>query len=288
MLFRSINQSYCEVSAIEAGIADLPLEWVTNTARPGERIIAPALSFAIRRVGKDELILFDLGIRKDWENISPTFGERMRELTFGISVPQDVIEGLAQGGARPEAVTHIVLSHLHFDHVGDPRAFPHAEFVLGGASRALLAANPDGMVPQGLLPAARTRFLDDPARWPPLGPFAHALDLFGDGAMYVVDAPGHVPGHINLLARTSPDGAWVLLAGDSAHDRRLLTGEAGIARHGPFGCAHVDCAEAEAHLARIRELMEMPRVRVLLAHDTPWWKENQGKAGFWPDVIQSL
>ena len=47
--------------------------------------------------------------------------------------------------------------------------------------------------------------------------------------LYVVDAgDGHVAGHINVLARTSEDGGWIYLAGDSAHDRRLLTGPLNI------------------------------------------------------------
>ena len=75
-----------------------------------------------------------------------------------------------------------------------------------------------------------------------------------------------------MLARTSADGAWVYLAGDAAHDWRLVRGEVAIAERkvpgspGTFACAHVDRAGAEAHIARMRELLSVPRLRLLLAH----------------------
>lgn len=46
-----------------------------------------------------------------------------------------------------------------------------------------------------------------------------ALDYFGDGSFYILDAPGHAIGHVHALARThaSPDAAFVHLAADSIH-----------------------------------------------------------------------
>ncbi|KAI1792448.1 hypothetical protein LXA43DRAFT_1060712 [Ganoderma leucocontextum] len=52
----------------------------------------------------------------------------------------------------------------------------------------------------------------------------------GERRMDVVKTDtGTRPG--NLLARTAADGGWVFLAVDSAHDWRLLTGEAGMGLH---------------------------------------------------------
>lgn len=82
-------------------------------------------------------------------------------------------------------------------------------------------------------------------------------------------------GHINVLARTSPDGKWVFLAGDSAHDTRILTGEKSMAHFpgsdGKLTCAHVDEEKAVDHIHRITQLPE--NVKVCLAHD-PSWKES--------------
>ena len=84
----------------------------------------------------------------------------------------------------------------------------------------------------------------------------------------------------------------MLLGGDSAHHWRLVTGESRIAdvdlTGRPGGCCHVDKKAAERHLERMREFMGLPRTRVLLAHDEPWYKENRDGEAFWPGKIPSV
>jgi len=129
-------------------------------------------------------------------------------------------------------------------------------------------------------------------QWKPLGPFPNALDFFGDGSLYIVDAPGHLPGHVNILARTSADGGWVYLAGDSAHHWRLITGEAKVAvsydQSGNMICAHADKEVADITIGRIQVLYKMPRVKIMLAHALQWWQENKGGSSFFPGHIESL
>lgn len=43
-----------------------------------------------------------------------------------------------------------------------------------------------------------------------------ALDYFGDGSFYLLDAPGHALGHLVALARTTPD-TFMLFTGDVYH-----------------------------------------------------------------------
>ncbi|KAI8975865.1 Metallo-hydrolase/oxidoreductase [Trametes punicea] len=287
------DQAYCNVSALEAGRIQIPLDWAIDTAKEGEKVVVPALSFLLRHTKNGDLFVFDLGIRKDIERLPPAYHKRISLMGFKMDVPEDAADALAKGGLAPMDITHVCYSHIHFDHIGDSRPYTRATFLVGEGARALVAdgwpKNPDSLFAQDLLPEGRTRFLD-PADWPSLGPFPHALDFYGDGSLYVVDAgPGHLPGHINVLARTSSDGGWIYLAGDSAHDRRLVTGEARIPTHPTYGCAHRDAEAAAEHLARIRKLMETyPRVRVILAHDREWYEVNKGGRAYWPGVIDSL
>jgi glyoxylase-like metal-dependent hydrolase (beta-lactamase superfamily II) len=109
------------------------------------------------------------------------------------------------------------------------------------------------------------------------------------GMVYVVDAAGHLPGHVTLVVRTSADGGWILLGGDSAHHWNLITGESNIADGLPLfggGCAHTDKKAAELNIQRIREFLKLPRTRVILAHDEPWYKANKDTS-FWPAQIKS-
>lgn len=98
----------------------------------------------------------------------------------------------------------------------------------------------------------------------------------------IVDAPGHLPGHVNILAKTSEDHQ-VYLAGDACHDRRLLTGEKEIGEwndvHGHVCCIHADRKEAEATIERIRQL-ERAGVEIIFAHDVEWENDPANKARF--------
>lgn len=176
--------------------------------------------------------------------------------------------------------------------IGDHAPFKNATFILGGDGKASLAngypGNPDSFTLTASTPAERTRFLGDADFAASIGPFPRAHDLFGDGAAYIIDTPGHCPGHVTLLARTSADGAWLYLGGDVAHDTRLLTdGETQIARAAASGapyCMHSRPELATIDIGRVRELVKMPRVEFLIAHDWQWYVENKGKA-FLPDRL---
>lgn len=124
-------------------------------------------------------------------------------------------------------------------------------------------------------------------QWKPLAHFPHTIDFFGDGSLYLVDAPGHLQGHLNMLARTGP-GKWVYLGGDACHDRRILTGEVGIAEwendEGKRCCIHVDREQAEETIERIRmaERVKGADVEVVLAHDVEWAEDEGNRGRFWP------
>jgi glyoxylase-like metal-dependent hydrolase (beta-lactamase superfamily II) len=215
---------------------------------------------------------------------------------FVANVPQDVCESLRKGGLEPKDVETIVLSHLHFDHVGNPSRFPGATFVVGGASRDQLASGFKHDSFQALLlsasfPLERTRFLSLCDFKCSIGPFPRAMDYFGDGSLYLIDAAGHLAGHINVLARTSATGSWIYLAGDSAHDVRILSGEKEVAfttdpsSGAVTQCAHSDKDQAIEHIGRVRELMKVRGVLVLLAHDWKWFEDNKGGPAFFPGTI---
>ena len=125
--------------------------------------------------------------------------------------------------------------------------------------------------------------------WQPLHKlFTHAINIFGDGSLYIIHAPGHLPGHINVLARTG-QGKSVYLAGDACHDIRLFHGTHKIAtwedNTGNECCIHVDRAAAEETIARIRNVARGGDVEVVFAHNPEWEEKAKEEGRFWPGAL---
>ena len=110
-------------------------------------------------------------------------------------------------------------SHLHWDHIGDPTPFVNAEIVLGSDAKVLLEdtwpSNHQSVI-TALPPNMKAEFVDfaEPKKYQrvaPWGPYDRAVDLYDDGSFYLVDSPGHIPGHLAAAARIA--GAVVPVAG---------------------------------------------------------------------------
>lgn len=270
-------------------------------ADPGEEKLVPSLAFLVTHAQTGERLLFDLGIRRDINTLPPTAAQDAASFIGNWKLEEaveNVTHALAKGDLKPEDISRICLSHCHFDHIGNPALYANARFLVGERTREIL----EGGYPEGpksefasdLLPADRTDHLQfSGEKCVRVGPFERALDLYGDGALYIVDTPGHLPGHVSVLARTSADGAWLLLAGDLAHDCRLLQGTAKIVSvtvQGPNGeqvvdCAHADKPAAERTIAAVQEFMKLEKTEVIIAHDAEWYALNKGGEAFWPGNI---
>lgn len=57
--------------------------------------------------------------------------------------------------------------------------------------------------------------------WEKFGPFTKALDYFGDGSFWIIQAPGHMPGNLCAVVKLE-DGEWVLLGSDCCHSRYVI------------------------------------------------------------------
>lgn len=186
--------------------------------------------------------------------------------------------------------------------VGTSSDFPRAEFIVGAGTMHVLANGAGPHYPAEIfnkdeLPAERTFELPSADSstsliaslqqtghvWQPLGPFPAAVDYFGDGSLYIVDTPGHITGHVNLLARTEPK-TWVFLGGDCCHDTRILSGESGIAMyddgHGRLRSVHMNTEQATSSLDRIKSLkanVKDENIEIVIAHDKGWMEKNPGR-----------
>jgi len=76
-----------------------------------------------------------------------------------------------------------------------------------------------------------------------------AIDFFGDGSLYFLDAPGHAVGHINALARTStnPD-TFIYMGGDSYHHAAELRPSENVPLPNPVEVANLNPYPCPAEL----------------------------------------
>jgi glyoxylase-like metal-dependent hydrolase (beta-lactamase superfamily II) len=125
------------------------------------------------------------------------------------SADKPLLPQLAAAGYKPSDITYFALSHYHADHTGNANAFAGATWITQKAERDFMfGEKPEGIIQPATysaLKGAKTRILNN-----------EDFDVFGDGTVRLISAPGHTPGHQVLLVRLAKRGP-VLLAGDLYH-----------------------------------------------------------------------
>ncbi|KAK3720369.1 hypothetical protein LTR37_003780 [Vermiconidia calcicola] len=258
---------------------------------------------------RPERIVFDLGIKRDMSQYADGMQDHLSKRQPIINLP-DTKASLENGGLdSTKDVDFVMLSHTHWDHIGMPADYPNSKFVVGSGTLHTVTNGapyyPASMFEKDPLPLDRTtEFPPAPGSsakdlacaesqqtshtWQQISTINHAIDFFGDGSVYIVDAPGHLQGHMNLLARLGPD-KWGYLGGDCCHDSRIITGEKEIAiygdGHGGTRSVHSNLPLAKDTIAMIQEFIRVNEGKVewIIAHDKGWAEKNQSR--FFPGKL---
>ncbi|KAL7788377.1 Metallo-hydrolase/oxidoreductase [Trichoderma ceciliae] len=220
------SDSTASVSLIDTGIRiRAPVSVFLMPSISGhEYIDCPAFSFLIENKTTGRRLLFDLGMRADWENLSPTIVQMIKRRGFEMAVKgcTNVSQVLESEGVALNSIEGVVWSHWHFDHTGDISAFPSSTALIVGPGfkKSFLPGfpeNQDGVILETDYRNRDINEIDFHGRQYTLslGRFK-AFDYFGDGSFYLLDGPGHAIGHMCALARTTPT-TFVFLGGDTCH-----------------------------------------------------------------------
>ena len=172
---------------------------------------------------------------------------------FSVSLTRTLPEELADVGVKPDNIAIVGISHDHFDHLGQAAAFPKAKLLIGAGDWAALKASPP---PFGVDPSLVAPWISGGSA---VDPVSGDRDVFGDGSVTMIAAPGHTPGHHALLVRLAGRGN-VMLSGDVAHFRENYESD------GVPGF-NTDRADTLASLARFKGLAKNLKATVIIQHD---------------------
>jgi N-acyl homoserine lactone hydrolase len=171
-----------------------------------------------------------------------------------VKLAPTLVSQLASAGYEPSDVTHLALSHYHWDHTADANLFAGAQWLVPKLEHdKMFAADPPG----GTRPETYTALKN--ARTTLLTSREH--DVFGDGTVVIRQASGHTEGHSVLyvkLAKTGP----VVLSGDLYHypaERRLN-------RVPTF---EVSEAETQAARTELDDFLRRTSAQLWIQHDLP-------------------
>lgn len=168
--------------------------------------------------------------------------------------PAELLQKL---GIRVDDVGHVVLSHMHLDHIGNAYLFPNAHFSVarreydfwtgGGADKELLATAVDRA------DISYVRYLHETGR-------LHLVDDRQDvfPGLSVTCVGGHTPGQ--MIAEIQSGAGSVVLASDASHFYEEFQSDR------PFWL-FTDMVDMYAGYERLRELDSMPGVTVVPGHD---------------------
>ena len=187
-------------------------------------------------------------------------GDKIAETPQGIdlpggqihfSVPQTVASQLEEIGLAPADITFVSFSHLHVDHAGNANMFPSSTWILNSNEIAWATATP---TPFGVDPSlfsgyktAKTKMIDGD------------YDVFGDGTVRILKAPGHTPGHAVLELKLKKAGV-VILSGDLYHRHENRTFQR-------VPTYNYDRADTLASIDRIERIVKNTKARFVVQHD---------------------
>ncbi|KAH8685066.1 hypothetical protein BGZ61DRAFT_356240 [Ilyonectria robusta] len=218
-----LDQSHttCSLSIIDTTCSlTVPADTLVEPVIRGHELMNfPTFAFLITHSVLGKQILFDLGCRKDFWNLPPPISEVIDAKVPGIRVDKNLVDILTDGGIDVDNIDAAIISHHHYDHIGDPSTFPRTMALLVGPgfSDEFLPGYPTTKSSPLFEKSFQGRRISEITFSDDLtvaGFRAH--DYFSDGSLYILDSPGHAIGHLSALVRTTKD-TFVFLGGDICH-----------------------------------------------------------------------
>ena len=222
-----LNQPFVSVIPINTGTLELKESIMIENGSKDIVHRVTVLSFLIKHPTFGPTI-FDLGFNQ--EVFEPNYGKLSKHSkfldTWLIKPDKTGFKSLSQHieqkyNINPQDIENVIISHFHWDHCGNAEHFPNAKLIMGKGINKIIndvcitcSKKHDGFY--GFELPINKEIME--VEWNnniKIGPFSKAMDIYGDGTLYIVPGPGHVPGHIMAIAKH--EKGYILLAADGIY-----------------------------------------------------------------------
>jgi glyoxylase-like metal-dependent hydrolase (beta-lactamase superfamily II) len=163
-------------------------------------------------------LLLDTGLGRQIDTQFQHESSQLRAITKYIKL-SPAADQLEAAGYDLTSLSGILLTHAHWDHISGVPDFAEVPVLVTRAERDFIAVGKNMGVARTITDADYQVYDFPGGAY--LG-FQRSLDLYGDGSLVVVPAPGHTPGSI-IAFMVLPDGRRFAFVGDLAWQRESIT-----------------------------------------------------------------
>ena len=195
--------------------------------------------------------------------------------TQGIStVTRTLKSQMAEIGYTPADIKYLALSHMHSDHTANANDFAGSTWLVHQTERdAMFAPPPPPGAGRGRGGPQATATYDKLKDSKTIILTEKDYDVFGDGTVVIMYAPGHTPGHQILFLKLKESGP-ILVAGDLYHLPQEITMHR-------FPTFEFDKEQSAASRAKVDAFLKQSGARLWIEHDLPTFETLKKSPAFY-------
>lgn len=188
-----------------------------------------------------------------WSSVSLLYNKERRVLveTGPPAYIPLLHERLGQIGFTVDQITHVLITHLHWDHVGNFTMFPNAQVLISEREMGWASKQPAGT---SFIPDLHVQKLFE--GWNNVHLLQGGQEVLP--GIFTINTPGHTPGHIAFQAKTVTGN--IIFAGDSVKNRHELGTE--------NPASTMDLTASVASIKRLKSALESDKKAIMVpGHD---------------------